>query len=149
MYLNYMNLFRFITLILLCTVFYSCNKDSSKEQNSSKSGKQTEEVADTETESDTEMTPEEIFSSSLVQDIMGDEENADLQIYLEEQIYPLVSKSGKVTLDKISSSLYLLSYEEGGVMKNYLLQKFYDPVKDEFLFDKTETQLNAVKQFVK
>ena len=120
-----MNLFRFITLILLCTVFYSCNKDSSKEQNSSKSGKQTEEVADTETESDTEMTPEEIFSSSLVQDIMGDEENADLQIYLEEQIYPLVSKSGKVTLDKISSSLYLLSYEEGGVMKNYLLQKFY------------------------
>ena len=94
------------------------------------------------------MTKEEIFSSTLVQDIAGDE-NEDLEMYLEEVIYPMVSKSNKVTLEKISGSLYLLSYDDNGTMKNLILQEYYSPSKDEMVFDKTETQTNAVKQFVK
>ncbi|HMS33497.1 MAG TPA: hypothetical protein PKC91_05355, partial [Ignavibacteria bacterium] len=92
---------------------------------------------------------EESFSSALVEDIMGENEDVDLQYYLEEQIYPLISKSDKVTIDRISSSLYLLSYNENGAMKNFLLQKFYNPVKDEIVFEKSETQINTLKQFVK
>lgn len=138
---------KLLIALIICSVFISCNKETKTDQSSSKSDKGTNEI--TESETDSVMTPEEIFSSSLVQDIIGDDEDIELQIYLEEQIYPLVSKSNKITIDKISSSLYLLSYDESGVMKNFILQKFYNPLKDEFAFDKTETQLNAFKQFVK
>ena len=146
MYLKMM-ISKLVIVLIICTVFISCNKETKTDQSSSKSDKGTNEI--TESETDSVMTPEEIFSSSLVQDIIGDDEDIELQIYLEEQIYPLVSKSNKTTIDKISSSLYLLSYEESGVMKSFILQKFYNPVKDEFVFDKTETQINSFKQFVK
>ncbi len=146
MYLKMM-ISKLVIVLIICSVFISCNKETKTDQSSSKSDKGTNEI--TESETDSVMTPEEIFSSSLVQDIIGDDEDIELQIYLEEQIYPLVLKSNKITIDKISSSLYLLSYEESGVMKNFILQKFYNPVKDEFVFDKTETQINSFKQFVK
>ena len=146
MYLKLM-ISKLVIVLIICTVFISCDKETKTDQSSSKSDKGTNEI--TESETDSVMTPEEIFSSSLVQDIIGNDEDIELQIYLEEQIYPLVSKSNKTTIDKISSSLYLLSYEESGVMKNFILQKFYNPVKDEFVFDKTETQINSFKQFVK
>ncbi|MBL0105895.1 MAG: hypothetical protein IPP52_01000 [Ignavibacteria bacterium] len=138
---------KLVIVLIICSVFISCDKETKTDQSSSKSDKGTNEI--TESETDSVMTQEEIFSSSLVQDIIGDDEDIELQIYLEEQIYPLVSKSNKITIDKISSSLYLLSYEESGIIKNFILQKFYNPVKDEFVFDKTETQLNSFKQFVK
>jgi len=138
---------KLVIVLIICSVFISCDKETKTDQSSSKSDKGTNEI--TESETDSVMTPEEIFSSSLVQDIIGNDEDIELQIYLEEQIYPLVSKSNKITIDKISSSMYLLSYEESGVMKNFILQKFYNPVKDEFVFDKTETQINSFKQFVK
>lgn len=146
MYLKMM-ISKLVIVLIICSVFISCDKETKTDQSSSKSDKGTNEI--TESETDSVMTQEEIFSSSLVQDIIGDDEDIELQIYLEEQIYPLVLKSNKITIDKISSSLYLLSYEESGVMKSFILQKFYNPVKDEFVFDKTETQLNAFKQFVK
>lgn len=146
MYLKMM-ISKLVIVLIICSVFISCDKETKTDQSSSKSDKGTNEI--TESETDSVMTPEEIFSSSLVQDIIGDDEDIELQIYLEEQIYPLVSKSNKTTIDKISSSLYLLSYEESGIIKNFILQKFYNPVKDEFVFDKTETQINSFKQFVK
>lgn len=146
MYLKMM-ISKLVIVLIICSVFISCDKETKTDQSSSKSDKGTNEI--TESETDSVMTPEEIFSSSLVQDIIGDDEDIELQIYLEEQIYPIVSKSNKITIDKVSSSLYLLSYEESGVMKNFILQKFYNPVKDEFVFDKTETQINSFKQFVK
>lgn len=93
--------------------------------------------------------PEEIFSSSLVEGILGSDQDEDLELYLEEQIYPSVSKSKKVTLDRISSSLYLLSFEEGGQKKNIVIQKFYDPEKDEYVFEKNETDSDAMKIFLK
>lgn len=125
-------------LILIFTVSFSCKKDDSEKQSSSDNKIPKTEV-NNEGESDTIMTPQEIFSSALVQNILGIEEDDDLEVYLEEEIYPVVSKSNKVTLDKISSSEYLLTYGDEGNRKYFLLQKFYDPVKDEFVFEKKET----------
>ncbi|HAY34165.1 MAG TPA: hypothetical protein PK536_01430 [Ignavibacteria bacterium] len=98
---------------------------------------------------DTTMTPEEVFSSALVQDILGDEEDVDLQYYLEEEIYPLLSTAGKVTIDRISSSLYLLSFQENGIQKNILIKKFFDPQNTEIKFERTETQSGPENQFLK
>ncbi|MEO8447106.1 MAG: hypothetical protein ABI528_06400 [bacterium] len=137
---------KIILLLFISMVFIaSCNKDTPQKPETQTSRTDMTEESD----QDTNMTSEEIFSSSLVQNILGEDDNDDLQIYLEDQIYPIVSASGKVTLDRVSASLYLLSYDEKGTMKNLLIQKFYDPVKDEFIFDKSETSTDARKQFVK
>jgi len=133
-------------IILIALILFSCNKENNTRQKTESPKTENQEE---EGNSDTSMSAEESFSSALVEDIMGENDDIDLEVYLEEQIYPQISKSGKVTLDRISSSLYLLSYEENGVMKNYLLQKYYNPVKDEMVFEKSETQMNSMKQFVK
>ncbi|MBS1492120.1 MAG: hypothetical protein JST55_01335 [Bacteroidetes bacterium] len=139
---------KLIPILFIALIFTSCSKDdkpkNETKQNSSTTSTQT--VANDD--ADTNMSKEEIFSSTLVQDIAGDE-NEDLEMYLEEVIYPMVSKSNKVTLEKISGSVYLLSYDDNGTMKNLLIQEYYSPAKDEMVFDKTETTTNAVKQFVK
>lgn len=139
-------MFKTILMVLISVVLFSCNKENSSRQRNEPPKTENQEE---DNDSDSAMTSEESFSSALVEDIMGENDDVDLQYYLEEQIYPLISKSDKVTIDRISSSLYLLSYNESGVMKNFLLQKFYNPVKDEIVFEKNETQLNTVKQFVK
>jgi len=137
---------KIIPFVLLAVLFISCSKDDKQKTEIKQNQTSTQNTA--VDDADTNMTKEEVFSSTLVQDIAGDE-NEDLQIYLEEVIYPMVSKSGKVTLEKISGSLYLLSYDDNGTMKNLLIQEYYSLGKDEMVFDKIETQTNAVKQFVK
>lgn len=139
-------MFKTILMVLISVVLFSCNKENSSRQRNEPPKTENQEE---DNDSNSAMTSEESFRSALVEDIMGENDDVDLQYYLEEQIYPLISKSDKVTIDRISSSLYLLSYNESGVMKNFLLQKFYNPVKDEIVFEKNETQLNTVKQFVK
>jgi len=138
---------KFLNIILLGLILaglVSCGKDEIKKKLEKKiETEATEEEADSSV-----MTPQEIFSDALTNNIL---ENADedLQVYLEETIYPIASKSNKVTIDKISSSLYLLQYEEGGSNKNILIQKFYNPVKDEIFFEKRDVQNDAIKQFIK
>ncbi|MEO8210965.1 MAG: hypothetical protein ABI840_10415 [bacterium] len=140
-------MFKSILIFTFSIILFSCNKENPpKEKTESQNNELPQNNDD---DSDTAMTAEETFSSALVQGILDEEDDVDLQFYLEEQVYPIVSKSNKVALDKISSSLYLLSYEDNGIVKNILIQKFYNPVKDEFVFEKSETQTNAATQFVK
>jgi len=139
------NIFILSSVLLLAFVLTSCSKKDepvTQKQNTNKTENTTNDGEEVP------MTKEEVFSSTLVQDIAG-EENEALEFYLEESIYPVVSKSNKVTLDKISGSLYLLSYDENGTMKHWIIKEYYSPVKDEMVFDKTETQTDAVKQFIK
>jgi hypothetical protein len=129
----------FITVFLISLAVSSCGKKESMNDKKTIG----------ENEGDTNLTPQEVFSGTLVEDIIGDENDDDLRIYLEEQIYPIVNKSAKVTIDRISSSLYLLTYDENGSKKNIIIQKFYNPVTDEMVFEKNDTQTNSFKQFVK
>lgn len=139
---------KLIPILLLSLILTSCSKEDKPKTDSSPNTNTTQNSPNANDLSGENMTKEEIFSSTLVQDIAGDE-NEDLEIYLEEVIYPMVSKSNKVSLEKISGSLYLLTYDDSGTMKNLMIQEYYSPAKDEMVFDKTETTTNAVKQFVK
>lgn len=139
-------MFKLIPVLFLFVILMSCSKEDKPKTEQSNNSSQNQ--GNSNDESNENMTKEEIFSSTLVQDIAGDD-NEELEIYLEEVIYPMVSKSNKVTLDKISGSLYLLSYDDNGTMKNLMIQEYYSPSKDEMVFEKTETQTNAIKQFVK
>lgn len=143
------NMRKFV-IILICVLiswnFLSCGKSETQKQDTEPARN---EQNDSEEDNDTSMTPEESFSSALVQDILGDDNDSDLESYLEEQIYPFASKSPKVTIDRISASVYLLTYEDGGEKKNILIQKFYNPEKDEYVFERTNTDINPLKQFSK
>jgi hypothetical protein len=138
------NTIKYLFLVLIVFAFVSCSKEDIKRKIEKTTNTEViDEDADT-----TAMTPEEAFSSAMVSNIL-DTEDEDLQNYLEDEIYPIVKNSNKVTIDNISSSLFLLQYVENGNQKNILIQKFYNPDKDEFFFEKREVQNDAIKQFVK
>jgi bisphosphoglycerate-dependent phosphoglycerate mutase len=95
------------------------------------------------------LTPAESFAAALTQEILNDETEVELESFLAEKVYPLVSGSKKVTIDKISSSLYLIKYFNENTEKNILIQKYYIPAEDSFSFEITETNTNSIKQFVR
>lgn len=128
--------------LIISLILISCNKDDAPKEKTDTQNNQSQDENGNENDSDSTMSPEEAFSSALVQDILGENDDPDLQIYLEEQIFPLVSKSNKVTIDRVSSSQYLLSYDEAGALKNLVIQKYYSPGKDEFVFEKKESVPN-------
>ena len=137
------NTIKYLFFILIVIAFVSCSKEDIKRKIEKTTNKEvTEGDADT-----TALTPEEAFSLAMVNIL--DIEDEDLQNYLEDEIYPIVKNSNKITIDNISSSLFLLQYVENGIQKNILIQKFYDVEKDEYFFEKREVQNDAIKQFVK
>jgi len=130
---------KYFGLLLFTLLIISCGDDTKNDN----------ETTDKD-ESDTiSLSPEELFSSTLLEDILQSGEDDDLKNYLEEEIYPIVTNSTKVTIDRVSASLYLLSYDENGVQKNFILQKFYNPSSLEMYFEINETESNAVDQYFK
>lgn len=130
---------KYFILLLIVLFLNSCGQDRTNEDNLSN-----------DQESDTiALSPEEIFSSTLVDDILQAGDDEDLKLYLEEEIFPLVSNSNEVTLDRVSASLYLLTYDDNGTDRNFIIQKFYSPVNFEVFFEKRETETNALNQYFK
>jgi len=130
---------KYFCLLLLTLMIISCGDDTKNDT----------ETTDKDEGDTISLSPEELFSSTLLEDILQSGEDEDLKNYLEEVIYPIVSNSTKVTLDRISASLYLLTYDENGVQKNFILQKFYNPSNLEMYFEKIETETNAADQYFK
>jgi hypothetical protein len=104
------------------------------------------EMAENDTAS---LTPAESFAASLCQSILNDDTEVELESFLIEVVYPKLSSSTKVTIDKISSSLYMIKYVDGLSDKYLLIQKYYNPQNDEIMFDMTETSVTTAKQFLK
>lgn len=130
---------KYFGLLLLTILIISCGDNT-------KNDTETTEKDDSDTIS---LSPEELFSSTLLEDILQSSEDDDLKSYLEEEIYPIVANSTKVTIDRISASLYLLSYDENGVQKNFVIQKFYNPSSLEMHFEINEIESSAVDQYLK
>lgn len=134
-----------IFAFLLISVFVSgCGKEKEIKDKNEKVIQQEMEENDT-----VSLTPAESFGSALAQSILNDETEVELESFLSEVVYPKVSNSSKVTIDKISSSLYLLKYYDGASEKYMLIQKYYNPQKDSIMFDMTETSLTTDKKFLK
>ena len=134
---------RYTILILFALLLFSCSTKKDDNGTTKQINITTDDVADT-----VEMTAPEAFASTLVNDILQ-EDDEDLQSYLESDIWPLVSKSPRVTMDKVSASIYLLEFEDNGTDKYFMIQKCYSPVKDEIIYVRKETSLTAIKQFTK
>ena len=95
------------------------------------------------------LTPAENFALAMIQDVLQDEQEIDLQLYLEEEIFPLISKSELVTIDKVYSSMYLLKYISSGIERNILIQKYYNPNTGEIKFEKSDITINNINLLTK
>ncbi|MBX7043096.1 MAG: hypothetical protein K1X85_09345 [Ignavibacteria bacterium] len=122
-----------LNLILLA----SCNKnekESAEDPEFQTSGLQ-----------DTLLSPEESLSTSLVQGILGEDDEPELEEFIEQNLYEELKKSAKVTIDRVSTSEYAIEYDLGGERKVMLLRKYYDPQKDVFVFARTSPESREVK----
>jgi hypothetical protein len=137
--LNYIYFLIFIIGFFL----YSCGKNDNPNEKSGTKEVDSSEFADT-----VQMTPAESFSNAMCESILEGKYDEDLQIFLEEEIYPIVSKSDNVTFDRLSASLYLLSYKDGNEIKNILFQKHYNPQTDEIYFTKEGVTFDAKKYYI-
>lgn len=135
-----------IALFASLLFFAGCGKDKGKDGSQNNSSKDTEQVSDSDT---TEMTPAEVFAEALVQNVINDENEPELEDFIAESLYQKLSASPKVTMDRVSSSLFIIKYFENGAEKNLLIQKYYNPKEDEIFFETSETQFSNTKLFLK
>lgn len=146
-----MKLFFLSLIIISFSVFAlitGCGKEKSINTGNEQKQQQQQQMG-IDDEDTTSLTPAESFASTLCQDILNDDSEVELESYLIDVIYPKVSGSSKITIDKVSSSIYLLTYFEGNTEKHIMIQKYYNPQKDEILFESSETSLSSNKQFLK
>jgi hypothetical protein len=138
----------FLSLIIVCFSAIILAAGCGKEKSINNEQKQQQQMG-IDDEDTTALTPAESFAAALCQDILNDDSEVDFESYLIDVIYPKVSGSTKVTLDKVSSSIFLLTYFEGSTEKHMLIQKYYNPQKSEIFFEFSETSLSPNKQFLK
>ena len=137
--------FRLILVLFTAFLLSACGNNEPS-HNDTSNGENVDEQEDGDT---TALSDAELFSMVLVNDILQGTEENDLQVYLEEEIYPMVDKASKVTLDRLSASIYILTYELDGGKKSLIIQKFYDPVNEQMVFEKNETAYGLKSQYVR
>lgn len=98
---------------------------------------------------DTTLTAEEILSTSLVQGLLGEDNEPELEEFIEVDLYGELKSSKSVTMERVSSSAFLIEFEKDGNMKSYLLKKFYDPQKEDYFFIKSEPNKSDVTSMPK
>lgn len=127
---------KFIILFLVILSF-SCGKDK----------KQPDDLSSEDDGDTVSLSPQELFSITMTESILNIEDDDDLNSYLEEEIYPIVKSSDKVTIDRITSSFYLLTTVTNSTEKFYMIRKFYNPQTDEIFFEKSEVQFDIKKLY--
>lgn len=125
---------KYFSILLFCSFFIiACSKD--KETTGNTNSTNTESQSD---ELDTaELEKDEMFGAVLANDFLH-EEDEDFELYLTTQIYPLMATSKKVTIDKISASTFILTYDDAGNTKKMLIKRYYNPLTEEVFFERGE-----------
>ncbi len=129
----------FIYLFAFVFLICSCRSD-----NNAGNDKESEESEQT----DAQLTPEETLSTSLVQGILGIEDE-DLESFIESELYSEIKSGSKVAIDRLSSSVFMIEFEKSGSRKAYIVRKYYDPSKEEFLFEKSVVDSDILKQVIR
>jgi hypothetical protein len=120
-----------LLILLFCVMMLaSCSKD--KENTNTSNIESLSDDLDT-----AELEKDEMFGAVLTNDFLGMEDE-DLETYLITQIYPLVSASKKVTIDRASASDFVVTYDEAGYTKRMLIKKYYNPLTEEVFFERSE-----------
>ncbi len=78
-----------------------------------------------------------LFSSIMLNDFLQLEDDEDLGMYLETEIYPQLAGSTRVTMDRLTGSVYSLEFDSAGTMRSYIIERFYDPKSEKTFFVKS------------
>lgn len=136
MYLK--KLFNIIIIILFSLVLLSCSKDKVADKKEQKV-QEDEEL----NPADTNLTVEEKFSASILNDFVSSSEDEDLAAFLEDELFKYNDKFRGASLTQLTESLWLVTLENQGATKNFLLQKFVDFKTNDYYFNLKETSLTA------
>ncbi|RPI16922.1 MAG: hypothetical protein EHM58_10955 [Ignavibacteriae bacterium] len=128
-------IFNYIIVLIIGITFLSCSKDSDKQSQRNMDEDEIENPADTT------LTPEEMFSTSILIDYLNDSDDEDLADYLETEIYKTGLDFSGISVVEATPSTWLVMMEKDSVTKNYLLQKFLNVKTNENYFRMKETQL--------
>ncbi len=138
MYLK--KLFNIFFILLFSLALLSCSKDSDKVTDKKEQKVQEDEEFNP---ADTNLTVEEKFSSSILNDFVSSSEDDDLAAYLEDELFKYNDKFRGASLTQLTESLWLVTLENQGTTKNFLLQKFVDFKSNDYYFNLKETSLTV------
>ncbi|HRE40897.1 MAG TPA: hypothetical protein PLG90_06155 [Ignavibacteria bacterium] len=121
---------KILFLIFVSIVFISgCGKnDDTKQENQSN-------------QDTVVLEKDEMFGYSLVNELLETEDEL-LENYLITQIYPLASNSKKVTMERLSGTIYYLNIYNEKDTSEIWIRKFYDPQNEEVFFEKYDKPVN-------
>lgn len=137
-----MKIIFYFSFLFILLFFISCSKED-KQQNS-KTNKQETKQGENENPADTLMSPEEKFSSSIIYDFLDENEDEDLQAYLEDELFNKYSKDFRgASVMQLTNTIWFVSLENNNLPKNFLLQKFVDFNSNDYYFILKETTLTA------
>jgi hypothetical protein len=138
MYLR--KLFTISIILLFSVIFVSCSKDKDKVTDKKEQKVQEDEEFNP---ADTNLTVEEKFSASILNDFVSSSEDDDLAAYLEDELFKYNDKFRGASLTQLTESLWLVTLENQGTVKNFLLQKFVDFKSNDYYFNLKETNLTV------
>lgn len=125
-------------ILFVLTISVSCKRSPEKVNN---------EDINSHSEDTVTLTPAQNFAITLVEDFIN-EEDPDLEVFLEKTIYPIVAKADKVTIDRLGDTIYLLTYFLEGTEKNILIEKYFSPSKEETFFEYKEVKYSRLTSFL-
>ena len=118
-------MYKYLYILLISIVMFSACSEKDK-------------TAENEDDQDTtQLTKGVLFSAVMLNDFLQLEDDEDLGLFLENEIYPLVAGSPRVSMDRLSGSEYLVTYDSAGQNKNLIIQRFYNPKGEHTFFVKT------------
>lgn len=105
-------------------------------------GKDNATNTDNQSQQDTiELEKDEMFGFTLVTEIL-ETEDENLESYLTTQIYPLAANSKKVTMERLSGTVYYLNIINEKDTSQIWIKKFYNPQNEEVVFEKYDKPVN-------
>lgn len=121
---------KYLFVILFVSFLISaCGKDNSTNN-------------DNQSQQDTiELEKDEMFGFTLVTEIL-ETEDENLEAYLTTQIYPLAANSKKVTMERLSGTVYYLNIINEKDTSKIWIKKFYNPQNEEVVFEKYDKPVN-------
>lgn len=126
----------FLFVLFVFAISAACKKSPEKINN-----------GDLNSEDTTALMPAQNFAITLVEDFIN-EDDPELEAFLEKVIYPIIAKADKVTIDKLSDTVYLITYFLEGVEKNVLIEKYFSPSKEEIFFEYKEIKYSRLTSFL-
>lgn len=125
-------------LLLVFSVFIiSCSKeDKPVDQQTDKKSTDEQEIVE-----EINLTPEEKFSSAILDDFLDESEDDDLASFLESEIFKMGGNFNGCAVVEVTPSTWLVILEKDSTSKNYLLQKYVDFKSNENYFNMKETTL--------